>query len=822
MQLNGNLKLNTQGNSEIQNAVIERVATLPTAIASEKGRIVFKTDEATYYYNNGLQYMAFATGGNAAALQSEVDALELALGSSIAADGSFVAGQFSGYAANAASVTEAINMIESALSLHNTLAELDDVTLTSAASTDFLKYDGSKWVNHVPVLANISDVTSTALEVNQLHTSGAVLADFVKLHAVTSTAAELNILTGATLSTTELNYVTGVTSSIQTQLDNKQPLDAQLTSIAGQTPAANQVLVGLADGTYTLQSDAGFRSTQGLVIGTDIQAWDADLDTLAAFTPAADSSETLVVNGVSVDRAGQNDIMVATGGAEGSRWTLKRGASARSSLGLGDIAVLDENMFVRADNAGNSNIAVDLSLNNYKLVNVAPGVAGTDAINVNQLEAAVTGLFWKEAVVAATSANVTLSGEQTIDDVALVAGQRVLVKSQTVAAENGIYVVDAAAWVRAADFNDAAEFQGSAVLVEQGTQFALSAWTEVAAVATVDTDAVDFVQFNGAAGVVPGVGLSKVGNQLDINLGAGIVELPSDEVGIDLYDPSSSAIILTTDAASRSTATNAKLHLLLDQNGNGKLEQSIAGLKVSANTITEAELTASVAGDGLVGGNGSAIAVVSAAGTAAAGLDNVANWSGIGTLEVLANSVGVVLGSTSTTAAPGNHTHKADVITFDNAVSGLVAVNVQDAIDQVEARVDTLESNGSNLLAEVNAVEAAVGLNTDGSFSAFAGTNYLDGTSTIKAAEVALDTAVKALDDQINAKVNKMYNLYSGASSNTHVVTHNIGQKYVNVTIADSNDEVIIPQSIVFDSANQLTVTLNVAIAVKVITMGLA
>lgn len=59
----------------------------------------------------------------------------------------------------------------------------------------------------------------------------------------------------------------------------------------------------------------------------------------------------------------------------------------------------------------------------------------------------------KAPVVAATTANITLSGEQTIDTVPVVTGDRVLVKDQTASAENGIYVVATGAWVRATDWN---------------------------------------------------------------------------------------------------------------------------------------------------------------------------------------------------------------------------------------------------------------------------------------------------------------------------------------------------------------------------------
>lgn len=827
MRVNGNVQLPTGGQGEFQNALIERVADLPSVNPAEKGRIVFNTTNNTYYYNNGTVWMAFATGGNASALQTEVDNLEVALGSSINASGNFVAGQFTGYASGATTITEAINLIQQAVTAHNTLGELDNVadTADSAPVTgNFIKYTGSEWANVTPVLADISDITSTASEVNQLHTSGVVTADLAKLHAVTSTAAELNILTGATLTTTELNYVDGVTSAIQDQLDNKQPLDAQLTSLAGLTPSATSAfLLGGVGGVYSLQDAAGFRAALGVSLGSDIQAWDADLDTLAGFAPAADSTENLTINTTVITHTGINDIIVGTGGAEGSRWTLERGATARTSLGLGNIAIMDESHFIRA-NAASSNIANDIAFNNYKITNLAPGTAGTDAINLNQLQSFIAGLSWKDAVVAATTANITLTGEQTIDGVAVVSGNRVLVKNQTLAKDNGIYIVSATAWTRATDFDALADsINSAAVFVQQGATQNDTGWTQTAEVTTFGTDDITWTQFNGAAGITAGIGLAKVGNTLNVNLGAGIIELPSDDVGIDLYDPTSSAIILTEDATSRSTATNAKLHLLLDLTGNGKLVQSAAGLKVTTNTITEAELTASVAGNGLTGGNGSAIAVVSHAGTGTSGAqDDPANWGGVGLVTVTADSVGVTLGNGSTQAAPGTHTHKAAAITYTGATSGLVATTVQGAIDEVEGRLDTAESAAGSLLSEVNAIESAVGLNTDGTLASFSGTNYLDAASTIKAAEIALDTAVKALDTQINNKVNKMYYLYTGGAATGHTVTHSLGQKYCNVTVIDSsNDEVIIPQSIVFDTANQLTVTLNVSLAVKVVVMGL-
>lgn len=68
----------------------------------------------------------------------------------------------------------------------------------------------------------------------------------------------------------------------------------------------------------------------------------------------------------------------------------------------------------------------------------------------------------------------------------------------------------------------------------------------------------------------------------------------------------------------------------------------------------------------------------------------------------------------------------------------------------------------------------------------------------------------------------KAYFLYDGASATSHSVVHNLGQKYCNVTVVDASDEVVIPQSITFNDANELTVTFNTAIAAKVVVMGIA
>ena len=76
----------------------------------------------------------------------------------------------------------------------------------------------------------------------------------------------------------------------------------------------------------------------------------------------------------------------------------------------------------------------------------------------------------KPPCVVATTANITLSGEQTIDDVAVVAGDRVLVKDQTTGSEDGIYLASASAWTREPDWDSSDDLlSGMLVPVAGGT-----------------------------------------------------------------------------------------------------------------------------------------------------------------------------------------------------------------------------------------------------------------------------------------------------------------------------------------------------------------
>ena len=119
--------------------------------------------------------------------------------------------------------------------------------------------------------------------------------------------------------------------------------------------------------------------------------------------------------------------------------------------------------------------------------------------DVSQLSTAIRRLIdggdYKASVRVATTANITLSGEQTIDGVAVVAGDRVLVKDQTAGAENGIYVAATGAWARAEDANGAGDLtSGVLVPVETGTSNADTIWMLTTdGTITIGTTAITFI-----------------------------------------------------------------------------------------------------------------------------------------------------------------------------------------------------------------------------------------------------------------------------------------------------------------------------------------
>lgn len=157
---------------------------------------------------------------------------------------------------------------------------------------------------------------------------------------------------------------------------------------------------------------------------------------------------------------------------------------------------------------------------------------------------AISGLSWKDAVDVATTANITLSGEQTIDGV-LTSGSRVLVKNQSTGSENGIYVSAAGAWSRASDMDSSAECEAAAVFVKQGTANADKGFVQTADSVTIDTTSLTFVEFFGGAALSGGNGIDISSGVISADLlasgglkfsGIELAVEPADFAGTGLED----------------------------------------------------------------------------------------------------------------------------------------------------------------------------------------------------------------------------------------------------------------------------------------------
>ena len=143
--------------------------------------------------------------------------------------------------------------------------------------------------------------------------------------------------------------------------------------------------------------------------------------------------------------------------------------------------------------------------------------ASTDIANKDYVDTVAQGLDPKASCVAATTVNITLSAPQTIDGIALIAGDRCLVKNQSAPAENGIYVVAAAAWTRAADMNAWVEVPGAFTFIEQGTTQADTGWVCTSnAGGTLGTTAITFVQFAGVGSYTASTGLTLTGTAFSL------------------------------------------------------------------------------------------------------------------------------------------------------------------------------------------------------------------------------------------------------------------------------------------------------------------
>jgi len=244
----------------------------------------------------------------------------------------------------------------------------------------------------------------------------------------------------------------------------------------------------------------------------------------------------------------------------------------------------------------------DVSLNLQRITSLAGPSVATDAATKGYVDSTAQGLDVKTSCRVATTANITLSGTQTIDGISVVASNRVLVKNQTTASQNGIYVVAAGAWTRSDDANTGTKLNGgSFTFVEEGTTNADSGWVMTTdGTVTIDTTAINWSQFSGAGQIDAGNGLTKTGNTLNVaTANAARIVVGSDSIDlatVTTTTPTGSATTsfvsgITVDAYGRVTAVTTSP---ITSSGVGTPGVIALSDSVSTNSSTTAATSAAV------------------------------------------------------------------------------------------------------------------------------------------------------------------------------------------------------------------------------------
>lgn len=231
-----------------------------------------------------------------------------------------------------------------------------------------------------------------------------------------------------------------------------------ITLVAGQAYAVTYTITRSAGG--LIPSIGGQNGTERTASGTYREVIVAGSSQIIAFTG---NGFTGTLDSVSVsvaDTAGFNILAPTAFTVNGTALTL----AAAPAVGTNNIYVFAPSTLLGAASAAAS-LAQSYAADALTSANEAAASASLAAVSIK----------WRPVVACASTGNLTLSGEQTIDGV-LTSASRVLVKDQIAQAENGVYVSSAGAWTRATDADTWNELVGQAVTVNAGTVNALKSF----------------------------------------------------------------------------------------------------------------------------------------------------------------------------------------------------------------------------------------------------------------------------------------------------------------------------------------------------------
>jgi len=300
----------------------------------------------------------------------------------------------------------------------------------------------------------------------------------------------------------------------------------------------------------------------------------------------------------------QSDFINASAGAGDAGKPVVLDANGQIDASMINFGAIDHSSLLNLGNDdhtqyilvnGGRAFSANQSMGNFQLKSVAPGTIGTDAVNLDQLNAKFNGLDWKDSARVSSVANVSIaSAPATIDGITLVSGDRVLLKDQTLGQENGIYVFNGtgSALTRSLDADQNVEVTANMTIsVSEGTINADKIYTlSTNDPITVGTTPLVFelVPFNTFLG---GNGISITGQTIDADiLPAGGLEFTGGQLAVNTLDLDGVGLIGDGDllAIDFSTAFNDQKAIAAQDlnsvvNGEGA---SIVGIEDAAGNFT--------------------------------------------------------------------------------------------------------------------------------------------------------------------------------------------------------------------------------------------
>lgn len=483
-----------------------------------------------------------------------------------------------------------------------------DHTAGTLTASSAIVVDASSKIDNLLVdnlQLNGNTVSSTSGNLILSSTTGSI--------SVAGAATEILIVDGSstafTITEGTSNYITlDTTNGSELVTFNKQ-LELGLDGTVGYTlPTADgtsgQALITDGSGAVTFTTistiltvgaDSGTNDDVSLISDVLSFTGGEGIDTTVSNNTITIAGEDATTSNKGIASFDGTDFTVSSGAVSVNAITLgssslNPGATTTDIAGLTSLAI--DNVNINGNEISTTNTNGDLSLNpngsgvvdvnNSRISNVTDPTQTQDAATKGYVDAVKQALDIKDSVRVATTANITIASDlnvgDTIDGVTLVDGDRVLVKNQSTASENGIYIAGSSP-VRSADANTSADVtSGMFCFVEEGTVggdngFVLTTNDPI----TLDTTNLTFVQFSGAGQIIAGDALSKSGNTLNVNDDNITLEVSSDALRIKgITSTAVGDIILgaatngryTRHVKPSSTATTNSYLLSMDTNGN--------------------------------------------------------------------------------------------------------------------------------------------------------------------------------------------------------------------------------------------------------------